>query len=338
MEKKKVDLRTAAAEAGKSTLAFFGKARDSIVKAVDQNDDGSFDLKDVSIIAESIGNSTKNAAAAAKESAEMRSRELERKTLQPIFADDLVNADFLLSKLICIDEMDKKHSESEVCQGSIGFLSKQKDLTVVTIFRDKVDAFGLQFYPDADGGVYYVDPSDRDRYIALDDYFSYLKIARINELQKIAQDLGAKHFRVTYKEQKASFTKESAKAHSKVKAPAGAGTITGDISHDLSTSEASTVEVAAEMQCLGHAPMEPTLRYLQREPSIQTLVALRMDKNAPITHQKYTLKLSNSTGIKEKDAVKIDAALKAMKIQGNATVASEVKNESRRFFEYEIDF
>ena len=41
---------------------------------------------------------------------------------------------------------------------------------------------------------------------------------------------------------------------------------------------------------------------------------------------------------KEKDAVKIDGALKAMKISGNMTVTSEVQNESRRFFEYEVDF
>ena len=63
-----------------------------------------------------------------------------------------------------------------------------------------------------------------------------------------------------------------------------------------------------------------------------------MDDSSPITHQKYTLKLSNSSGIKEKDAVKIDAALKSMKFTGNTTVTSEAKNEARRFFEYEVDF
>lgn len=92
------------------------------------------------------------------------------------------------------------------------------------------------------------------------------------------------------------------------------------------------------MQCLGHAHKEPKLCYLQREPSIQSLNTLRMDKASPMLHQKYTLKLSNSSGIKEKDAVKIDAALKAMKISGNTTVINEAQNESRRFFEYEIDF
>lgn len=336
MEKKKVDFASVAAGAEKNAMAFLDKARNTIVKAVDQNDDGTFDLKDVSVIAETIGNAAKNTAAAVKDNAEARSHEIERKTLQPIFAEDLDNADFLISKLIRITEIDKKRAESEVCAGSIGFISELKGLKIVNIFRDKVDTFGLTFYPDTDCEIYYVDPSDRDKYIALDDYFSYLKVARVNELQKIAQDLGAKHFRVTYKEQKTTFSGNSVKAKGNAKMPGG--TVTADAEHDLAATAVSTVEVAAEMQCLGHAPMEPKLYYLQREPSIQTLISLRMDKTSPITHQKYTLKLSNSSGIKEKDAVKIDAALKAMKISGNTTVTSEVQNESRRFFEYEIDF
>lgn len=309
-----------------------GKAKDAIVKAVDKNDDSSFDMKDMAIIAETIG----DAASAVKDSVEAKSRERERKALQPIFIEDLDSADFLLTKLIRIEEISKKYAESEICKGAIGYISDQKGLRIVNIFRHSIEAFGLTFYPDADSGIYYVDPSDRDRYIALDEYFGYLKIARINELQKIAQDLGAKHFRVTYKEQRASFTGNSFMAKGNIKAASGTGT--AEAEHDLSAKELSAVEVAAEMQCIGHEPVEPTLFYLQREPSIQTLVSLRMDKNSPITHQKYTLKLINSSGIKEKDAVKIDAALRAMKISGNTTVTNEVRNEARRFFEYEIDF
>ena len=65
---------------------------------------------------------------------------------------------------------------------------------------------------------------------------------------------------------------------------------------------------------------------------------MRMDEKAPLLHQKLMLKLSNSSGIKESDAVKIDAALKGMKCSGNVTVESEAKNESRRYLEYEIEF
>lgn len=323
-------------ETAKSVKSLWEKAKAAIVKAVDQNNDGSFDMKDVSALAETIGTAAKNTANTVKTSVEEKNRELERKMLQPIFTEDLDSADFLLSKLVRITNIDKKRAESEVCAGSIGFISDQKDLRIVHIFKDKLDSYGLHFYPDTDCELYYVDPSDRDKYIALDDYFSYLKVARVNELQKIAQDLGAKHFRVTYKEQKTTFSGNAVKV--KANGKSAGDSVTADAEHDLASTAVSTVEVAAEMDCPGHAPVEPKVYYLQREPSIQSLIALRMDKDSPISHQKYTLKLSNSSGIKEKDAIKIDAALKAMKISGNTTVTSEVRNESRRFFEYEIDF
>ena len=84
MEKKKVDLGAVAAEAGKNAKAFWGKAKEAIVSAADQNDDGSLDFRDVSVIAESIGNAAKSTAASVISSAEEKSRELERKMLQPI--------------------------------------------------------------------------------------------------------------------------------------------------------------------------------------------------------------------------------------------------------------
>ena len=332
MEVKKINLGEAAIGAGKNAKAFLGKTKDTIIKAVDQNGDGSFDFKDVSAMADSIGNAAQNAANAMRDNAEARNREKERKALQPVFLEDLDSTDFTLSKLIRAVDIDKKHAESEVCKGSVGFISEQKELRIVNIYKNMIGAFGISLYPDADSEIYYIDPSDRDKYIALDDYFGYLKIARVNELQKIAQDLGAKHFRVTYREKKASITKNDMKAKGNVRVGAA------EAERNLSISDNSNIEVAAEMQCLGHAPIEPKLLYLRGEPSIQSLIALRMDENSQIFHQEFSLKLSNSSGIKEKDAVKIDAALKAMKISGNTTVVSEAQSESRRFFEYEVDF
>ena len=75
-------------------------------------------MKDVSAIAEVIGNAAKSTVATVKNTAEEKSRELERKLLQPIFVEDLDSADFLLSKLIRVTEIDKKHATSDVCKGS----------------------------------------------------------------------------------------------------------------------------------------------------------------------------------------------------------------------------
>ncbi len=332
MENKKVNFASIAEKAGKGTKSLLGKAKEGFVKVADQNDDGNFDLKDVSAIAGTISTAAKNTMDTVKANIEEKNRETELRMLHPIFTEDIDSADFMLTKLIRITTMDKRRAESEVCKGSIGYISDLKDLTIVNIYRDKLNLFGLNFYPDDDYGLYYVDPSDRDSYIALDDYFNYLKVARVSELQKIAQDLGAKHFKVTYKEQKASFSSKSARVNTKA-----TDNYSTEFSRDLSASSSAATDIAAEMDCPGHEPEEPTLRYLKREPNIQALVASRMSKNAS-SHNKFAIQLLNSSGIKEKDAVKIDAALKSLKISGNTTVTSEVKNESRRFFEYEVDF
>ena len=65
---------------------------------------------------------------------------------------------------------------------------------------------------------------------------------------------------------------------------------------------------------------------------------MRLNETAPLLRQKFMLKMSTSSGMKESDAVKIDAVLKGMKFSGNTTVSSEAQNEARRYLEYEIEF
>ena len=319
------------ANVGANAKGWLGKAKDITIHMIDQNHDGKIDLTDVSEIAESVGTTMKKSAQALMETAEEKSRMLELKALNPIFLETLNDTEFIVSRFVRITERDRKHAESEVCKGSIGFVSEQKGLRMVNIFRDSVDTFGLLFYPDCSSEFYYVDPSDRDCYIVLDDYFGYLKLARINELQKLAQDLGAKHFRVTYKEEKTTFSEKKAKGNVKAR-----GMV--DVEHNYNDKKYSTVEVASEMTFLGHVPVNPMVKYLKHDPSVKTLISMRMDETASLLHQKFMLKLSNSSGIKESEAIKIDAVLKGMKCAGNATVVSEVQNESRRYLEYEIDF
>lgn len=321
------------ANVGGNAKGLLEKSKDITIQVIDQNGDGKMDLIDVSEIAESVGNTIKKSAQTLRETAGEKSRMLELKTLNPIFLETLNDTEFLVSKFVRIAERDKKYADSEVCKGSIGFVSEQKGLRMVNIFQDSVDAFGLSFYPDCGSEFYYVDPSDRDCYIVLDDYFGYLKLARINELQKLAQDLGAKHFRVTYKEEKTAFSEKKAKVKGNVKAM---GTV--DVENNCNDKKYSTVEIATEMTFPGHVPANPMVKYLKHDPSVKTLISMRMDETAPLLHQKFMLKLSNSSGIKESEAIKIDAVLKGMKCAGNATVVSEVQNESRRYLEYEIDF
>lgn len=332
---KKSKLEVFVSGAGKKAKGIF----DSAIQSADQNDDGKFDFADVSAIAETMGNAMKKGTQAVIESAEEKARLLELKMMQPIFpfpvenAVSLVDPGFTMSRFLCVTDRDKKYTDSAVCQGSVGYISEQKDLYTVNIFRDSIDAFGVTFYPDSESDFYYVDPTNHSNYIALNDYFNYLKAVRINELKKLAQDLGAKHFRVTYKEEQTAFASKK----SSLKAKATSLT-TADMDRNSVEKKYSMVEIAAETSFPGHPPVTPTLKYLEKDPSIQTLVAMRMDPTSPLQHEKLVLKMSQSAGMKESDAMKIDAVLKGLKCTGNASVASEVQNESRRYLEYDIEF
>ena len=317
MGKFKIDISEKALDAKNKTVSILNKTKDALTQVADQNDDGKFDKEDVAKVTNAI-----------KESADEKVRQIELKRLQPIFPADIDDGDFLLHKFIRVADKDKKRAESRVCQGSIGYFTNSKGIRLLNIFRDCVDAFGLTFFPDNSSEFYYVDPSDRDRYIALDDYFSYLKAERISELQRIAQDLGAKHFKVTYVEEKSSYSDRIVKGNGKV-----VGYASADVERKKSESDYSKIEIAAENDFPGKEPTKPELKYLLRDPSIRNLISMRLDGKSALTHQKLMIKLSNSSGLKESDAVKIDTILKVMKFAGNTTVQSEARNETRRYLE-----
>ena len=311
MEKKKV----------LKPIAVNPKAKKQIEKAA----------KDVAKFADKTKEKAIEAGQAAIEAAEKGKQDLDLRILQPIFSTDLSNVE--LPKLIRIEDRTKKFIDNPVCEGSIGRSSQPKGVQLVSIFNDSIDAFGLTFYPDCESEFYYVDPSDEHRYIALDDYFTHLKEARVNELEIIAQDLGAKHFKVTYKEEKKSFTKKKGNAKLKVKK-----VVEADAKHESTEKNFVGFKIAAESYFPGHDPKVPELHYWEKDSKIQALITGRMDKDNPLLRKTYTLEMSKNSGMKESDAAKIDGVLKALKCTGNATLESEAQNESRRYLEYQIEF
>lgn len=307
MEKKNADLKAVAEDVQEKVAGFFDQAG-----------------KDIEQFANQL-----------QKKVDIAKREVDHKALCPVFPEDLERPDYQLPKLIRIVAMDKRHADSPACSGSIGHEAICRDLKVLNVYPDKVSAFHLNFYPDCEIDFYYVDPTDRNHYIALDDYFHFLKLARVSELQRIAHDLGAKHFRVTYKEQKTRAAAQIAHAKGGGKAQGKAGN--AELAHEHRHNDARKVEIAAEMECVGHEPVEPKLYFFKKDPQILNLISLRMSEH-PVLHQVYTLELSHSCGMKMKDAMKIDAALNAMKVSAGFSVTREAQSEFRRFLEYEIDF
>ena len=331
-----------AKQAGKAASGLLNKAHDSVSHALDANGDGKFDFNDIKSAAEGVGNKAQKAAAsikhAVKESGDkIREKnknikfDADLKELRPVFIDDTESPDFSLTKLLRITVPDKKHLESEACKDSIGYVTKTDEIDYINIYKQNTDQLGLSFYPDKESGLYYVDPIDRDHYISLEEYFNYMKIVRINELQRIAQDLGAKHFSVKYMQIKSEVDKSSVKGKAKV------SPVKAEAEHELSRSNYSSIQIAAEMDCLGHAPVAPELHYLAKEDVIQNLITMRLNGNV-MKRNKYTLHLINTSGLKVKDAIKIDAAIKKTKESGAFSIMKDAVRESNSIFEYEIEF
>lgn len=312
------------------------EARVKVVKAVDdaELDRRAKELGDVAAgKAKELGDTASEKAHDVAVKMDEMKRQWDLKRLKPIFSEDLNGMQY--SRLVRIVERDKKF-DIEVCRGSIGYWATCKGERWVNIFKDSVNKFGLNFYPYEEVNFYYVDPTDKDNYIVLDEYFDRLKQARVNELQKIAQDLGAKKFRVTYMREKSSLIKKKWNGKADGKAKDGDGTVSVDV--DKLSKQYDKVEIEAENSFPGHEPAEPHVRYLKYDQNVQNLIDMRMDTKGPINHQTLSIKLSSTSGLKENDAAKLDMILKSLKMAGNTTVLSEVQNEEKSILHYEVDF
>lgn len=316
----------------KKATELLGKTKDKVVKTLDQDNDNKLTGKDIVIVAETIEYTAKKTKNNIKESLDKKNLIKQKRELQPIFSNDLKDPTFKISKMVRITNIDKRRSSSPVCKNSIGYYSIFEDTKLVNIFNNKADLFGLSFFPDKTHDIYYVDPVYKNKYIAADLYFAYLKDVRVNELQMLAQDLGAKHFKVTYKGYKSSSLNKKFKGKVEIE------DFGIEAEHNKDQNDVFEVDVAAEATFSPHEPIKPKIKYLKKELCIQTLITMRFNEKAPLTHQKYTMNLSNTSGISIKDAIKLDANIKDMKTSGNVSFTSIVNNEAKSVFEYEIDF
>lgn len=346
------------------TIDVVVKTQDTIVKAVDRNEDGKINLKDFGIEKSSITDAKEKVQQLASETSQQAKTlasktnekvrvgsekitktledakiEIDKKSLRPVFAADLPSSTSNtvstnpVPSMICIVDRDKKRSESDACRGAIGYWTTVKGMDILNIYEDSAQDHGIVFYPNISKTIYYIDPYQASFYISLDEYFAYLKKARVSELMMIAQDLGAKSVKITLKEIKKTFVGGKADLKAKL------GAYKGEGSYEKSNSNYSSVEIAGEVKFSGHrVPVTPKLVYFKNESDIENLIKMCMDKENKIELKTYTLQFNKTSGIKEKEAVTIDAVLSQLKCSGTASISSEAQLESRIVLEYTIAF
>lgn len=296
--------------------------------------------------ANDIGKATKDAMTVVSENVKDGSEQIsqqidkaifdkDKKKLCPFFKENLLADGFVIPPMIRLVNYDKR-KENRACEGSIGFIVNTKDLKVLNIYTEYSDLLGLIFYPHTQESVYYVDPCHPKLYINLDEYFSYLKKVRVDELKQIAQSLGAKHVKTSLKEQKKDISSQNknGKVHLFNK-------IGGNASCDKTNEVYNNINVEAEVNFSGNDnPVRPDIVYFKNESDIQALIEMRVNptNQNKINSMTYVFNYINSSGIQVREAAKIDAALSSIKANGSSSVSSKALTESRTILEYSIEF
>ncbi len=294
-----------------------------------------------------LGNATKNAAVTVAENVkeggeqmkqqhELKKLEIDKERLAPVFESELSADDFCKPAVVCIVDDDKRRY-NKACEGSVGFWIG-KDVKVLCVYREFAHLLNLRFYPLLEDAAYHVDPCFDDLYIRLDEYFTYLKKMRVDELTAVAQDLGARHIEITLRATKVSAEqKDAAMGFSAQKGIK----IGGEATSSRTQKELVDVKVAAKTDFAGNdAPVAPKLVYFKNESDINALVKMRLDpsdKNK-ILSKTYELQCKNSSGIKTSDAQKIDATLGSLGGSAQRSFSSETASENNTILEYTIVF
>lgn len=343
-------LVSSATEKAKETAS---KAQETVVGAIDKNGNGRIDREDFGLGEENLQEAKEKAAELATKAGEnLRlgseavgkmiadvKLELDRKNLRPVFEEELLCGNEK-ERAICIVERDKKRSENEVCRGAVGYRTTVKGMELINLYEDCAGQVGITFYPYRSKTLYYSDPYQENFYISIDEYFSYFKKARVDELTRIAQDLGAKRIQVTLKEsQKKSGKKE---IHGEGTCRVGKFGEKLTMSHDVNSEEHTKVEIAKATSFSGNnVPAEPRVLYFKKERDIADLIQGRMQTTEnQVQSQTYRFQYSKSLGINEKEAIQLDTVLKQLKLNGKGKVSvhEKVQSESRTELEYSIEF
>lgn len=263
--------------------------------------------------------------------------ELDRKLLNPITISEFEEVAVKSPKIIRLLETNP-HAGKEACENAIGFNSTIVKTKVLELVKGEFPEDRFTFYPNQSELIYLRNPYVENMYLSLNSYFEYIKKARIAELENIANSLGAKYVKVTYKEEEKKFVSVAREENFGVKLPKGKAKEEPSAKEEFSLSSKQLVEleIASENVFAGHNnPVRPELVYFKGDLTIEGLINAVMGDN-PTKEKKFTLKYNRNTDLSLDAAEGIDAVLGKLKIKASASVKSEVENENRLYLGYEI--
>ena len=227
----------------------------------------------------------------------------------------------------------------DVCEGSIGWLSKESGAEVLCLYDEAVKFSGIQFVPAVTcDAFYYVDSFDRNRFIRTDCIFSKAHEERMAELKNVAYCLGAKRCTIEISES-SSDTQVQNKSVNLTETFRG---ISSNESAEQSISQTGKNRRSGhiEIEFEGNdTPQRPELKWFAHDDTIKRLIDMCCNGKRAVKTETLELAGSSSATMSQKTACAIDGAIgKLGGAQGNSSMDAQAAKEHHSKLLFHIEF
>ena len=251
----------------------------------------------------------------------------------PLFMDEYTSEEYNVPNMIRIVD-DAVRKGIDVCEGSIGWTSKEKGVEIFHIYDEALKLSKINFVPaPIVDDIYLVDPLDRTTFISIESYYSNIQQSKIAELQNIAFCLGAKHYRVEMVE----FSAE--KYSGKHKSNSQLNVTNSDVDVSLSSSK-SVVQKSLAVGNFSNSnePIRPSLKWFSTDNNIKNLIEMRCSETNKHNILDITIELSNSSSanISKSMAANIKAVAGGFGIKSNFEENSDKDYNSKLLYYLEF--
>ncbi|WP_165060333.1 hypothetical protein [Adlercreutzia sp. ZJ154] len=250
----------------------------------------------------------------------------------PVFPEDYTDSQFDLPDMIVIEDEDARKC-IDVCEGSIGWLSKEAGVEVLHLYKEFVALSGLNFFPMINcDAVYYSDTFDNKRFIDLSSYYDVIQKDKMTELRNIAYSLGAKECRLESYEEEKMISRKKVRGKAKTKVNA-----LGEFSSSKESSRKNSVLFEQKFEGSNN-PVRPELTWYAHDKELLSLIDMRCSDSGSIQEYNIEINSSLSSTMSATRACKLDTALKKLGVVCNFSLESEYETESRRHLLFYIKF
>ena len=263
------------------------------------------------------------------------------KKYNPLFPEQYKDESYCLPNMITIVD-DAVRRGIDVCEGAIGWTSKQNDMEVLHLYDEAIEMSGIKFIPMATcDAIYYVSSFDRNVFIRTDCIFSRAHEERMAELKNIAYSLGAKSCEIEITEESVEISSQkkafSSSATATIKGVKVSESESAEQSASSKISNQRSGKIIAEFEG-SETPRRPELKWFANDDTIKGLIEMRCTNNNSLKSETLILSGSSSAAMSQKTAYAIDTAVSKMGAGASSNMESEAIRENTSKLIFNIKF